>query len=210
MAKLITVSVLIGGDLHNFRIDPTKPVSVVLKSFIEKFDLPDSDQSGNPSFYALAFVNRKPGYRINEAATLSDEDVRDREILTIVGSDNMPVVQVRNSKNIERKTEMFSSELEALNALNRNLVLNTLAQNRTTYAVRALVRFFIMQFASASSAAFLWWYAYQSVDGRSCRVDGDGCGPHTVFILLACLIYLVGFTYSWIQILSEFRASDES
>lgn len=64
------------------------------------------------------------------------------------------------------------------------------AQNRTTHAVRAFVRFLFIQLAGITLTVILWNFSLMFVDEQKCFEYGDYCGgnPFLQFIALAVLI----------------------
>ena len=65
------------------------------------------------------------------------------------------------------------------------------AQNRTTHAVRAFVRFLFIQLAGLTLTAIFWNISLASVDERKCMEYGDYCDGNPFFQLLAFSV-LVG------------------
>ena len=70
------------------------------------------------------------------------------------------------------------------------------AQNRTTHAVRALVRFFFIQLSALTIAGFFYSLANNSVNAYACTTQGTSCNPNGFFIFLAVAIWIVGIFIS--------------
>ena len=83
-----------------------------------------------------------------------------------------------------------NSKLEAL------LEQSIQAQNRTTHAVRAFVRFLFIQLSTTTLAVFVYSLASSSVNPSSCAVYGEDCQPNTFGLIVAVVIWLVGLVAS--------------
>ena len=70
------------------------------------------------------------------------------------------------------------------------------AQNRTTHAIRALVRFLFIQFASITLGTFLWMLAGNSVDAYRCSQYGTSCDPNVPLQILAYIVWIAGIFIS--------------
>jgi hypothetical protein len=73
---------------------------------------------------------------------------------------------------------------------------NIEASNRTTYAVRAFVRFLFIQLVGITAAFFLNSLATASVDPIRCAYSGDNCEPIVALQVLAFLIWIGAVIWS--------------
>jgi len=73
---------------------------------------------------------------------------------------------------------------------------NIEATNRTTYAVRAFVRFLFIQLVGITAAFFLNSLATASVDPIRCAYSGDNCQPIVALQVLAFLIWIGAVIWS--------------
>jgi hypothetical protein len=86
--------------------------------------------------------------------------------------------------------------------------LSIQAQNRTTRAVRAFVRFLFIQLSATTLAIILWNLAQLSVNESRCFSSGENCSGNPFLILLAVIVYIAGVAYSSQQGWEELKASD--
>lgn len=70
------------------------------------------------------------------------------------------------------------------------------AQNRTTHAVRAFVRFLFIQLSATTLAIFLWNLSNIVVDTSECVYNSDKCGGNGFLQFLAIATLLVGIIWS--------------
>jgi len=82
------------------------------------------------------------------------------------------------------------------------------AQDRTTHAVRALVRFIFIQLVATTFAAVLWAFAVAAVDPAQCVLYGDYCEPIVWLQIFAVLVWLVGVIASSNAGWDELRKSE--
>jgi hypothetical protein len=73
---------------------------------------------------------------------------------------------------------------------------NIEASNRTTYAVRAFVRFLFIQLVGITAAFFLNSLATANVDPLQCAYSGDNCEPVIALQVFAFLIWLGAVIWS--------------
>lgn len=82
------------------------------------------------------------------------------------------------------------------------------AQNRTTRAVRAFVRFLFIQLSTTTLAVIIWNLAQTTVNESRCFNSGDNCSANPALILLALGVYVAGVAYSSQKGWEELKASE--
>lgn len=106
----------------------------------------------------------------------------------VINSDSSDDSDSSNSSNILR------SDLERLIA----------AQNRTTHAVRAFVRFLFIQLTGITLAVLLWNLSLFSIDEQSCRLRETNCEGNPFLQLMAVAVYVTSVVLSsragWIEL----------
>jgi len=85
---------------------------------------------------------------------------------------------------------------------------NIEASNRTTYAVRAFVRFLFIQLVGITAAFLLNTIASAGVDPISCAYSGDNCEPILILQIFAVLVWLGAVFWSSIVGWRELALSD--
>jgi len=70
------------------------------------------------------------------------------------------------------------------------------AQNRTTHAVRAFVRFLFIQLCGDTIALILWNLSTSSVDQQKCFQDGTNCTGNAFLQFLSAGVLIVGVIWS--------------
>jgi len=70
------------------------------------------------------------------------------------------------------------------------------AQNRTTHAVRAFVRFLFIQLTGITLAVFLWNISLGFVDEQACYQYGDNCTGNAFLQFLAGIVWIVAVIWS--------------
>ena len=70
------------------------------------------------------------------------------------------------------------------------------AQNRTTHAVRAFVRFLFIQLTGITLVVFLWNLSLTLIDEQDCFQSGDNCTGNTSIQLLAGIIWIATVIWS--------------
>ena len=70
------------------------------------------------------------------------------------------------------------------------------AQNRTTHAVRAFVRFLFIQLTGITLVVFLWNLSLTFIDEQDCFQSGDNCTGNTTIQFLAGIIWIVTVLWS--------------
>ncbi|CAN2185369.1 hypothetical protein MCEJIRE27_00389 [Candidatus Nanopelagicaceae bacterium] len=84
------------------------------------------------------------------------------------------------------------------------------AQNRTTHAVRAFVRFLFIQLSALTLSAFIWNVAAGFADSESCSYSGTNCTGNSALQIIAGLVMLVGIGWSSSAGWSELEKSNIS
>lgn len=70
------------------------------------------------------------------------------------------------------------------------------AQNKTTHAVRAFVRFLFIQLTGITLAVFFWNLSTISVDQQSCFVRGTNCEGNSFLQLMAVAVWVAAVILS--------------
>ena len=70
------------------------------------------------------------------------------------------------------------------------------AQNRTTHAVRAFVRFLFIQLSGITFAVFSWNLSTASIDQQKCIQFGTNCTGDTLFQFIAVAVWIVSVIWS--------------
>jgi len=70
------------------------------------------------------------------------------------------------------------------------------AQNRTTHAIRAFVRFIFIQLTGITLAVFLWNLSAAFTDPQKCLIDGSNCNGNTFLQFLAAAVWIVSVIWS--------------
>jgi len=70
------------------------------------------------------------------------------------------------------------------------------AQNRTTHAVRAFVRFLFIQLSGITLAVFIWNLSSEFIDERECLNYGNNCTPNSGLQFLAAVIWVSAVVWS--------------
>ena len=93
-------------------------------------------------------------------------------------------------------------------AQNKNTLDLILAQNKTTHAVRAFVRFLFIQLSGLTLVFFTWNLSLMSVDPNACAQYGDKCEGNLFFQVLAIVIWIGTVIFSSRAGWSELEKSD--
>lgn len=80
--------------------------------------------------------------------------------------------------------------------LGKLLQKNIEASNRTTHAIRALVRFLFIQLAFLTAAYVIWQIGLQFPDEENCAFEGFGCQPNGFVIFLVSALIIAGVIFS--------------
>jgi len=80
------------------------------------------------------------------------------------------------------------------------------ASNRTTHAVRALVRFLFIQLSFLTAAFLVWQIGLAFPDRNTCSVLG--CEPYDIVLLVVVLLVVFGVVVSSIVGWDELRSSN--
>jgi hypothetical protein len=81
------------------------------------------------------------------------------------------------------------------------------AQNKTTHAIRAFVRFFFIQLTGLTAAAFVWYVSLFFVDQQQCFDYGDNCNGNLLLQVIAIGIWVGTVIYSSAEGWSELEKS---
>ena len=122
--------------------------------------------------YATGEVNKSVGTRVKKAATGSTK--------TQQSVPSNAVAQVLSSDAITK---------EDVQAIIR-------AQNRTTHAVRAFVRFLFIQLSSTTAAVALWNVGDSFINQESCINYGNNCDGNGFFYFVAAIVLIGGVIWS--------------
>lgn len=81
------------------------------------------------------------------------------------------------------------------------------AQNRTTHAIRAVVRFLFIQLSSITMGVIIFAMASAAESSYTCQMY-DECGGSTFLYLISVVVIIGGIIYSSIEGWSELSSSD--
>ena len=70
------------------------------------------------------------------------------------------------------------------------------AQNRTTHAVRAFVRFLFIQLTGITCAVFLWNLSLAFIDQQDCFANGSNCTRNAFLQFLAAVVLIGSIVWS--------------
>ncbi len=82
------------------------------------------------------------------------------------------------------------------------------AQNRTTHAVRAFVRFLFIQLSAMTLGVFIWNLSTEFADPQSCAYGGANCTGNDALQVIAALVILGGIAWSSFAGWSELEKSN--
>ena len=103
--------------------------------------------------------------------------------------------KVKRNPRIEEKSELTLADVVR-------------AQNRTTHAVRAFVRFLFIQLTSTTLGVFLWNLSNLFINEQKCIDSGDNCGGNGFLQFIAVITILAGIFWSSNAGWSELSKSD--
>lgn len=130
----------------------------------------------------------------------SAQDPSSKENTTREVQSNYPphLEEIPGSRDIDR----------LIAAQNKNTQDLIRAQNRTTHAVRAFVRFLFIQLSGLTLVYFTWNLSAISIDPNECARYGDKCEGNLFFQVLAILIWIGTVIFSSRAGWSELEKSD--
>jgi RNA polymerase subunit RPABC4/transcription elongation factor Spt4 len=135
-----------------------------------------------PNCKSEMFVHRKGG----ESSIREQED--ENAAMNRVKKDQSRVTEQGGSTN-PRLTDGISNTGKTIDDLIR-------AQNRTTHAVRAFVRFLFIQLTGITLAVFLWNLSLAFVDEQACFQNGDNCTGNTFLQFAAAAVWIGSVIWS--------------
>ena len=115
-------------------------------------------------------------------------------------SDQKSAVEESNKPKIE---ELSASLVETQSSSKNETAEYSLliqAQNRTTHAVRAFVRFLFIQLSALTLATFLFFISFQLVDEEG--------APNTFLLIMGGVIWIIGLVWSSTAGWSELEKSN--
>ena len=115
-------------------------------------------------------------------------------------SDQKNALEESNKPKIE---ELSASLVETQSSSKNETVEYSLliqAQNRTTHAVRAFVRFLFIQLSALTLATFLFFISFQLVDEEG--------APNTFLLIMGGVIWIIGLVWSSTAGWSELEKSN--
>ena len=103
-------------------------------------------------------------------------------------SDKNRAVEESNKPRIEEsKMSLLETQSRSKNETSEYSLLIQ-AQNRTTHAVRAFVRFLFIQLSALTMATFLFFISFQ--------LENEEGAPNTFLLLMGAVIWIVGLVWS--------------
>lgn len=109
---------------------------------------------------------------------------------------NSPSSEDKNESDQVFKTNKLNSKSKNKSDADLTLADVVRAQNRTTHAIRAFVRFLFIQLTATTLGIFLWNISNQFIDQQRCFNTGDHCSGNGFFRFLAVMTILVGIFWS--------------
>ena len=94
-----------------------------------------------------------------------------------------------SNKSTESPTIMHSNTGKTIDDLIR-------AQNKTTHAVRAFVRFLFIQLTGITLAVFLWNLSLAFISPSDCSLTGENCSGNGALQLMAVGVWIVTVIFS--------------
>ena len=120
-----------------------------------------------------------------------------------------------SAEGIEEQTlaNLYQASFQKGNSVNRiksELTLEDVvrAQNRTTHAVRAFVRFLFIQLTGITCAIFLWNLSLAFIDQQKCYANGSNCTGNAFLQFLAGVVLIGSIIWSSNAGWSELSKSD--
>ena len=101
-----------------------------------------------------------------------------------------------------------ATEIPQLSATGKTIDDLIRAQNRTTHAVRAFVRFLFIQLSAMTLGLFIWNLAAASADPEACAYEGANCTGNAALQVIAGLVFLGGIIWSSAAGWSELEKSN--
>ena len=101
-----------------------------------------------------------------------------------------------------------ATEIPQLSATGKTIDDLIRAQNRTTHAVRAFVRFLFIQLSAMTLGLFIWNLAAASADPEACAYEGTNCTGNSSLQVIAGLVFLGGIIWSSAAGWSELEKSN--
>ena len=102
-----------------------------------------------------------------------------------------------------------STDIDKLIAAQKQTTLSLIAaQNKTTHAVRAFVRFLFIQLSGLTAAGLVWYISLLFIDQGECINYGDKCDGNAFLQLLAIAIWIGTVIFSSNAAWSELGKSD--
>jgi hypothetical protein len=135
-----------------------------------------------PACGTESFVYQKPRAESNEE--VKEKKSEDTKVFESAYKN----FKVDSSANLERNDSKFDSDY--------NLMDVVFAQNRTTHAVRAFVRFLFIQLSGITLAIILWNISIVFIDQQECIQYGDKCTGNGFFQFLAAAVLIVSVVWS--------------
>ena len=107
-------------------------------------------------------------------------------------SDPKLSMRVNESKNQSQSQETIQRPAESVNEI-REMIR---AQNRTTHAVRAFVRFLFIQLSATTAAIAIWNISNAFINQEDCRLYGDNCTGNGFLQFVAAVTLIGGIIWS--------------
>lgn len=183
-----------GGSVV-YSISLQKPIKEIIATLIARFNLPSFTPEGAPISYQLR-VKGTSGI-LNSYRNFKDAGLSKDSELEIFSEQLLITTSSPSSSRTASVKEQEAPSVEALlSQLNTNVLKGILAQNRTTHAVRAFVRFLFIQLSATSFAMVLWNLADSTIDQNECLQSGNNCSGNSALIVAAGIIFIIGVIWS--------------
>ena len=135
-----------------------------------------------PKCRSQMFVHQKP----------TDESVKAKVVKKAVSA------QVGQTQPFVAEVDAISSQkwFETNSITGKTLDDLIRAQNRTTHAVRAFVRFLFIQLTGITCAVFLWNLSLAFIDQQKCYANGSNCTGNAFLQFLAGVVLIGSIIWS--------------
>jgi hypothetical protein len=117
-------------------------------------------------------------------------------------------VEAPAPRPISSSKKSAASEIPQFSATGKTIADLIRAQNRTTHAVRAFVRFLFIQLSAMTLGLFIWNLAASFADPESCSYGGANCTGNSALQVIAALVILGGVFWSSAAGWSELEKSN--
>jgi hypothetical protein len=145
-------------------------------------------------------ANRNPSAPVNQSKSITYYDLPDPAVEQAAprsdNSDQLNAIYSNKAPDVSSSMSPAVNSEVTLNDLADLLQASISASNRINHAIRALVRFFMVQLVFLTLAYFLNSMAQAGIDPYECTYSGDSCDANPVFSFLAFVAVVLGVVLS--------------